>query len=61
MVFTIFGMLALQYLPHGPATVLQARISHLRPIVMGVIFAGALFVIVTMGPTGVAPFIYFRF
>jgi alginate O-acetyltransferase complex protein AlgI len=61
VVFTIFGMLALQYLPHGPATVLQARISHLRPIVMGVIFAGALFVIVTMGPTGVQPFIYFRF
>jgi hypothetical protein len=28
---------------------------------MGLAFAGALFVIATMGPQGVAPFIYFRF
>ena len=40
---------------------LQARVSQLRPVVMGIVFAIALFVIVTMGPQGVAPFIYFRF
>ncbi len=61
VVFVIFGMLGMQYLPHRPAVLLQARVSQLRPEVMGIVFAIALFVIVTMGPQGVAPFIYFRF
>ena len=61
VVFAIVGMLALQYLPRRPAVLLQDRVSHLRPVVMGLMFAVALFVIVTMGPSGVAPFIYFRF
>jgi len=61
VLFTIFGMLALQYLPHRPATLLQERVSHLHPVVMGLVFGGALFIISTMGPQGVAPFIYFQF
>jgi alginate O-acetyltransferase complex protein AlgI len=57
----IFGMLGLQYVPHRPAMALQDAMSHLQPAAMGLALAVALFVIVTMGPPGVAPFIYFRF
>ena len=60
-VLVIFGMLAMQYMPHEPAVVLQERVSHLSPIVMGLVFAVVLFFIATMGPQGVAPFIYFQF
>jgi len=61
IVFVTLGMLALQFAPRGPGRVLQRRVSHLKPVTMGLAFAGVLFVIVTMGPQGVAPFIYFRF
>jgi alginate O-acetyltransferase complex protein AlgI len=61
VLFVIFGMLALQHLPHRPAELLQARVSQLSPVVMGLTFSVALFVIATMGPQGVAPFIYFQF
>jgi alginate O-acetyltransferase complex protein AlgI len=61
IVLVVFGTLAMQYLPHEPAELLQDRISTLSPVVMGLGFAVALFVIATMGPQGVAPFIYFQF
>ncbi|MGZ5288477.1 MAG: hypothetical protein ACXWE5_03240 [Actinomycetota bacterium] len=61
VLFVIAMMLALQFAPHRSAEVLQDRISALRPWVMGVGFATALFVIATLGPQGVAPFIYFQF
>ena len=61
LLFVIFGMLAMQYMPHRPADLLQRRISKLSPVVMGLIFAVVLFLIATMGPQGVAPFIYFQF
>ena len=60
-VASIALMLGLQYAPHRPALVLQERISALQPAVMGLMFAGTLFVIATLGPSGVAPFIYFQF
>jgi len=37
------------------------RVAGLRPIAMGAIFGVALFLIVSLGPQGVAPFIYFQF
>jgi alginate O-acetyltransferase complex protein AlgI len=58
---SIVLMLALQYAPHRPALKLQERLSALQPAVMGLVFAGTLFVIATLGPSGVAPFIYFQF
>jgi alginate O-acetyltransferase complex protein AlgI len=58
---TIALMLALQYAPREPGLVLQERISRWRPVPMGLVGAGALFVIATLGPQGVAPFIYFQF
>jgi len=58
---TIALMLALQYAPREPGMLLQERISRWRPVPMGLAGAAALFVITTLGPQGVAPFIYFQF
>jgi hypothetical protein len=61
VVGVIVLMLALQYAPRRPAIKLQERLSTLKPAVLGLAFAGTLFVITTLGPAGVAPFIYFQF
>ena len=61
VLFAIVGMLALQFVPHRPGMLIQDRISSLRPVVMGVTFGLVLVVIASLGPQGVAPFIYFRF
>jgi alginate O-acetyltransferase complex protein AlgI len=53
--------LATQFVPRAPAVRLQAAIGQLRPVPMGVAAAFALFAITTLGPRGVAPFIYFQF
>ncbi|MEI8000154.1 MAG: MBOAT family protein [Actinomycetes bacterium] len=50
-----------QYVPHDVTTRLMASFSRLSPVLMGVIIGFALLVINTLGPRGVAPFIYFRF
>ena len=39
----------------------MARFSRLSPVAQGVVLGFALLLINTMGPRGVAPFIYFRF
>jgi D-alanyl-lipoteichoic acid acyltransferase DltB (MBOAT superfamily) len=54
------GMLT-QFAPRGPGALLRAGLSRLQPVPMGVAAALALFVITTLGPRGVAPFIYFQF
>jgi D-alanyl-lipoteichoic acid acyltransferase DltB (MBOAT superfamily) len=58
---TIGFMLALQYAPREPALALQGSLSRWRPVPLGLAIALALFVIATLGPQGVAPFIYFQF
>ena len=58
---TIAFMLALQLAPREPGLRLQRSVSRWRPVPMGLAGAGALFVIATLGPQGVAPFIYFQF
>jgi D-alanyl-lipoteichoic acid acyltransferase DltB (MBOAT superfamily) len=58
---TIAGMLALQYAPRPVGEQVQLTMSRMRPAILGVALALAMFVIVTLGPSGVAPFIYFRF
>jgi alginate O-acetyltransferase complex protein AlgI len=50
-----------QFVPHAPAEWLKEKLSHVRPVPLGVSFAAVLFVITTLGPHGVAPFIYFQF
>jgi alginate O-acetyltransferase complex protein AlgI len=53
--------LATQFVPHRPADRLKVAMSHLRPVPLGIAIAVVLFVITTLGPRGVAPFIYFQF
>jgi D-alanyl-lipoteichoic acid acyltransferase DltB (MBOAT superfamily) len=61
VVFTIAGMLALQYWPRALGLWLQSGLSRMRPAALGVVLGVALLVIVILGPPGVAPFIYFQF
>ena len=61
VVLTIAFMLALQYAPHSAADRIMERVEGLRPVAMGAVFAVVLFIITTLGPQGVAPFIYFQF
>ena len=50
-----------QYLPKQAWSRAMARFSYLAPVTQGVVLGIALLVINTTGPSGVAPFIYFRF
>ena len=61
LVLVIAGMIAAQYLPKEMPARVQDGFSQLRPAVQGVMLGGVLFAITTLGPQGVAPFIYFRF
>ncbi len=61
VVVTIAGMLAMQFWPRGFGLWLQSGLSRLKPAPLGIVFALALLVIVILGPSGVAPFIYFQF
>ena len=61
VVVTVLGMLGMQYWPRGMGLWLQAGLSRLKPVPLGVVLAIAMLVIVILGPSGVAPFIYFQF
>ncbi|MCJ7438748.1 MAG: MBOAT family protein [Acidimicrobiia bacterium] len=50
-----------QYVPRETWGRLMARFSNLAPVAQGLMLGASLLVINTMGPRGVAPFIYFRF
>jgi polyferredoxin len=61
VVVTVLGMLGLQYWPRGMGLWLQAGLSRLKPVPLGLVLSIAMLVIVILGPPGVAPFIYFQF
>jgi D-alanyl-lipoteichoic acid acyltransferase DltB (MBOAT superfamily) len=61
VVLMIAGVLALQFWPRGFGLWVQSGLSRLKPAPLGIVFALALLVIVILGPSGVAPFIYFQF
>jgi alginate O-acetyltransferase complex protein AlgI len=61
VVFTVAGMLLLQFWPRALGLWLQSGLSRMRPAALGVVLGLALLVIVILGPPGVAPFIYFQF
>ncbi|MFN8233542.1 MAG: hypothetical protein U0V56_08755 [Actinomycetota bacterium] len=61
VVAAIALMLATQLWPPAFARHLRERVATLRPVTLGVVGAVGLFVITTLGPQGVAPFIYFQF
>jgi len=54
-------MLVTQLWPPAFARHLQDRVAALGPVSLGAVGAVSLFVITTLGPQGVAPFIYFQF
>ncbi|HEY7477523.1 MAG TPA: MBOAT family protein [Actinomycetota bacterium] len=60
LLWTAVG-LATQFLPHAPAEWLRARLRGWQVVPLGVAAALFLFVLTTLGPRGVAPFIYFQF
>ena len=50
-----------QYVPAGAVDALVARFHRLRLVAQGAVLAVSLMIIDSLGPTGVAPFIYYRF
>jgi D-alanyl-lipoteichoic acid acyltransferase DltB (MBOAT superfamily) len=61
LVVVIVVMVTLQNLPDVASAAVRERLAALRPVPMGVALGATLFLITTMGPQGVAPFIYFQF
>jgi D-alanyl-lipoteichoic acid acyltransferase DltB (MBOAT superfamily) len=61
LVFTILAMLAAQLVPEATMLRIQAAFSTFPLVAQGVTLAGCFFLIDALGPTGVAPFIYFQF
>ena len=61
VVFTVAGMLALQYWPRSSDCGSRRDSPGCDRPPLGVVLGLALLVIVILGPPGVAPFIYFQF
>ncbi len=61
VVAVIVGSLALQYLPKDLPRRAQEAFAQMRLATKGAVLAASLLVITTLGPPGVAPFIYYRF
>ncbi|MGH9298141.1 MAG: MBOAT family O-acyltransferase [Acidimicrobiales bacterium] len=61
VVLAIVVGIGTQYLPKGLASRAQETFAHLGVVLQGAVLAGILLVITTLGPIGVAPFIYFKF
>jgi alginate O-acetyltransferase complex protein AlgI len=61
VVLAVAAGIGFQYLPRDVPVRLQEGFSHLRPLAQGAVLAVVLFAITTLGPQGMAPFIYFRF
>jgi D-alanyl-lipoteichoic acid acyltransferase DltB (MBOAT superfamily) len=61
VVLTIAAMIAAQFIPDDAFDRIVVRISHFNPLAQAVGFAGGLVLIDALGPSGVAPFIYFQF
>jgi D-alanyl-lipoteichoic acid acyltransferase DltB (MBOAT superfamily) len=61
VVLAIVVGLSTQFMPRGVGVRLRTWLDTLRPVALGGVAAVILFAITTMGPRGVAPFIYFQF
>jgi D-alanyl-lipoteichoic acid acyltransferase DltB (MBOAT superfamily) len=61
VVLAVVGALGMQYLPRDLPARAQAAFASLGLVAKGAVLAGCLLVITTLGPPGVAPFIYYRF
>ena len=61
MLLAIAVGLTTQFTPRALGVALRERLGALGPVALGLTSAVALFSITTLGPRGVAPFIYFQF
>jgi D-alanyl-lipoteichoic acid acyltransferase DltB (MBOAT superfamily) len=61
LVVTIAGMIAIQFIPHDWVIAAQARFSYYPLMLQALVLAAGLWVVDALGPSGVAPFIYFQF
>jgi alginate O-acetyltransferase complex protein AlgI len=61
VVVTVVGTVALQYLPRALGGRAQREFARQPWVVQGAILGVVLLVITTLGPQGVAPFIYYKF
>ncbi len=61
VVLTIVGSLSLQYMPSGLGARIEEGFAAFGTVAKGAVLGVSLLVITTLGPAGVAPFIYFRF
>jgi D-alanyl-lipoteichoic acid acyltransferase DltB (MBOAT superfamily) len=61
IVATVAGVIAFQYLPRGTGQQLRLVFARAGALAQSSALAGALLLITTLGPPGVAPFIYYRF
>jgi alginate O-acetyltransferase complex protein AlgI len=61
LVGTVAVVVGVQYLPRDILVRAHAAFARQRPAVQGAALGGALLAITTLGPQGVAPFIYYRF
>ena len=61
VLLTIAVGIGAQYVPKNTMGRAMATFSRLSPISQGLVLGFALFVTNTLGPRGVAPFIYFQF
>jgi len=61
VVITIAGTVALQYMPTSLGGRVQREFARQPWAVQGAILGAVLLVITTLGPQGVAPFIYYKF
>jgi D-alanyl-lipoteichoic acid acyltransferase DltB (MBOAT superfamily) len=61
LVVTLALMLASQFVPERTMEKVQVAFSNFPVVAQGVTLAGCFFLIDALGPTGVAPFIYFQF
>jgi D-alanyl-lipoteichoic acid acyltransferase DltB (MBOAT superfamily) len=60
-VLAIVGMIAWHFLPDTSFDTLVVRVSQINPLAQAAGFAGGIVLIDALGPSGVAPFIYFQF
>lgn len=60
-ILVIAGMLAWQFIPDDATDRFVVRLSHVHPIAQAAVFAIGVVLVDALGPSGVAPFIYFQF
>lgn len=61
VVALIVGGIGVQFLPSSLRVSIRSGFARLRPVTMAAVLGGLLLILDSLGPEGVAPFIYFQF